>query len=139
MRKLYPYLSNLNGQPQAYLQAFFKIGLDKPLDPFFSHLPRWHMTSRIKGFFSPELRKSLEGYNAVEELREKLPPEYKDWHWLSQAQYLEAGLLLPGYILSSQGDRVSMAHAVEGRFPFLDHRVVEFAGAFALREASRAR
>ena len=35
--------------------------------------------------------------------------------------------LLPGYILSSQGDRVAMAHAVEGRFPFLDHRVVEFA------------
>src|SRR5262249_1437587 len=26
-----------------------------------------------------------------------------------------------------QGDRVAMAHAVEGRFPFLDHRVVEFA------------
>jgi asparagine synthase (glutamine-hydrolysing) len=128
LRRLYPYLAGLNAQPQAYLQAFFKIGLDKPMDPFFSHLPRWHMTSRLKTFFSPELRRSLDGYNAVEELRGKLPPEYKDWHWLSQAQYLEAGHLLPGYILSSQGDRVSMAHAVEGRFPFLDHRVVEFAG-----------
>ena len=35
--------------------------------------------------------------------------------------------LLPGYILSSQGDRMAMAHAVEGRYPFLDFRVVEFA------------
>ena len=37
-------------------------------------------------------------------------------------------MLLPGYILSSQGDRVAMAHSVEGRFPFLDHRVVAVRG-----------
>jgi asparagine synthase (glutamine-hydrolysing) len=49
------------------------------------------------------------------------------WHPLSQAQYLETAYLLPGYILSSQGDRMAMANAVEGRFPFLDHRVVEMA------------
>ncbi len=33
--------------------------------------------------------------------------------------------LLSGYLLSSQGDRMSMGHGVEGRYPFLDHRVVE--------------
>ena len=63
----------------------------------------------------------------MQELRERLPAEFAGWHPLSQAQYLETAFLLPGYILSSQGDRVAMAHAVEGRFPFLDHRVVEFA------------
>ena len=56
-----------------------------------------------------------------------LPAEFGRWHPLDQAQYLETAHLLPGYILSSQGDRVAMANAVEGRFPFLDHRVVEFA------------
>ena len=55
------------------------------------------------------------------------PRNSSRWHPLSQAQYLETAHLLPGYILSSQGDRVAMAHAVECRFPFLDHRVVEFA------------
>ena len=50
-------------------------------------------------------------------------------HWspFCQAQYLESTIFLPGYLLSSQGDRMAMAHSVEGRFPFLDHRVAEFA------------
>jgi asparagine synthase (glutamine-hydrolysing) len=127
LRRLYPYLAGLQGQPQAYLEAFFRTGLDTPADPVFSHLPRWGMTARTKALFSPDLRRELAGYDAVEELRRGLPAEYGTWHPLHRAQYLEAAHLLPGYILSAQGDRVAMAHAVEGRFPFLDHRVVEFA------------
>ena len=46
---------------------------------------------------------------------------------LGRAQYLEVKTFLQGYLLHSQGDRMLMAHSVEGRFPFLDHRIVEFA------------
>jgi asparagine synthase (glutamine-hydrolysing) len=127
LKRLYPYLSGIQGQSQAYLEAFFRTGLDRPDDPFFSHRPRWDTTSKVKAFFSADLAAELAGYDAVAELRDRLPADFAAWHPLSQAQYLEATHLLPGYILSSQGDRVSMAHAVEGRFPFLDHRVVEFA------------
>src|SRR3954447_16815094 len=56
-----------------------------------------------------------------------LPSHYSAWHPFCQAQYLESRYLLPGYILSSQGDRMAMANAVEGRYPFLDYRVMEFA------------
>jgi asparagine synthase (glutamine-hydrolysing) len=56
-----------------------------------------------------------------------LPASFNSWEPFSQAEYLEAMFLLPGYILSSQGDRMAMAHSIEGRYPFLDHRVVEFA------------
>src|SRR6185436_739278 len=90
-------------------------------------LPRFGLTQRARRFFSAELRERLQGYDAMEELRERLPADFGRWHPLSQAQYLESAYLLPGYILAAQGDRVAMAHAVEGRFPFLDHRVVEFA------------
>lgn len=124
---LYPYLPGLQGQSQKYLEAFFGIGLAETSDPVYSHLPRFRNTAAAKIFFSDALLGSIRGYDAVAELRESLPPEFDRWHPLSQAQYLETAHLLPGYILSSQGDRVAMAHAVECRFPFLDHRVVEFA------------
>ncbi|MCB1337488.1 MAG: asparagine synthase (glutamine-hydrolyzing) [Maritimibacter sp.] len=126
-KRLYPYLPGLQNQSQAYLEAFFNVGLGSLDDPLYSHLPRFRTTGGAKVFFSSELKAELKGYDALEELRDSLPKEFTRWHPLSQAQYLEAGLLLPGYILSSQGDRMSMANSVEGRFPFLDHRLVEFA------------
>jgi asparagine synthase (glutamine-hydrolysing) len=91
------------------------------------------MTSRLKLFFSDAVRTELNGYDACADLYERLPSSYTQWDPFAQAQYLETTGLLPGYILSSQGDRVAMAHAVEGRFPFLDHRVVEFAAALPAR------
>lgn len=126
-RLLYPYLPGLQEQSQKYLEAFFGMGLAETADPVYSHLPRFRTTAGAKVFFSDALRESIRGYDAVADLRESLPAEFGRWHPLSQAQYLETAHLLPGYILSSQGDRVAMAHAVECRFPFLDHRVVEFA------------
>jgi len=127
LRRLYPYLPALQGQSQKYLEAFFGAGLGDTADPLYSHLPRFRSTAGAKLFFSRELRAALNGYDALAELRDSLPAEFMRWHPLSQAQYLEAAYLLPGYILSSQGDRVAMAHAIEGRFPFLDHRLVELA------------
>ena len=53
----------------------------------------------------------------------------KDLHGLdffNRAQYMECKVLMANYLLSSQGDRMGMANSVEGRYPFLDHRVIEF-------------
>ena len=60
------------------------------------------------------------------DILDQLPDEFSSWDPLAQAQYLEIVTLLSGYILSSQGDRMLMAHSVEGRFPFLDVDVMEF-------------
>ncbi len=42
-----------------------------------------------------------------------------------QSLYLWAKTLLPAYILTILGDRMEMAHSIEGRVPFLDHHLVE--------------
>ncbi len=126
-KRLYPYLAKLQAQSPAYLQGFFRASAEDLSNPFFSHLPRWELTSRIKLFYSDDVRGELQAGKRYEELEARLPDGFTQWDPLSQAQYLEATVLLPGYVLSSQGDRMSMAHGVEGRVPFLDQRVVEFA------------
>src|SRR5262245_9330187 len=42
-----------------------------------------------------------------------------------QALYLWAKASLPNYVLTVLGDRMEMAHSIEGRVAFLDHHVVE--------------
>jgi asparagine synthase (glutamine-hydrolysing) len=127
LQRLYPYLPNIQAQSLAYRKAFFHVRPEDLADPLFSHVPRWNLTSRLKLFFSPELQSQMAEYDVCADCRAMLPDAYAGWDPFCQAQYLETVTLMPGYILSSQGDRVAMAHAVEGRFPFLDHRVAEFA------------
>jgi asparagine synthase (glutamine-hydrolysing) len=47
---------------------------------------------------------------------------------LNKSLFVWAKSFLPGYILNLLGDRMEMAHSIEGRVPFLDHRVVECLG-----------
>jgi asparagine synthase (glutamine-hydrolysing) len=127
LRRLYPYLQNIQSQPDAYRKAFFHINVSPHLQPFFSHVPRWQLTANLKTLFSDPVRAEIAGDSGHSKILSRLPKTYASWDNFCQAQYLETKYLLPGYILSSQGDRMAMAHSVEGRFPFLDHRVVEFA------------
>jgi asparagine synthase (glutamine-hydrolysing) len=127
LRKLYPYMPGLRQQPDDYLRAFFHVRERDLGSPFFSHLPRWELTRKIRLFYSPDASDALAGYDTYRAIEAQLPEAYASWDPFCRAQYLETRYLLPGYLLSSQGDRMAMAHGVEGRFPFLDHRVVQFA------------
>lgn len=128
LQQLYPYMPALQKQPAAYLQAFFQARSEDLQHPFFSHAPRWDLTRRLQKLFSSEVQDELRDYDETAELLRQLPDVFEQWKPLHQAQYLEATTLLPGYILCSQSDRMAMAHSIEGRFPFLDHRLAEFAG-----------
>ena len=127
LKRLYPYMNGLQSQSPAYLANFFRVKPEDCANPFFSHMPRWEVTARTKLFFSDGVKACLNGTDACSRLETELPSRYAAWPFFCRAQYLESAYLLPGYILSSQGDRMAMAHGVEGRYPFLDHRVVSFA------------
>lgn len=126
LKRLYPYLDISSVQGQAYLEAFFGAGIREPAVPYFSHIPRWNTTASCKVFFSSDLQAEIK-VNAMDRIKDSWPAAMANWHGFNQAQYIEAKTLMAGYLLCSQGDRMLMANSVEGRFPFLDHRVIEFA------------
>lgn len=126
--RFYPWLPDLKqAAVSAHVAAYFGQDLDRTDDPAFSHLIRWRSTSRLKRLYAPEVRSALTGYDYRSDLGNLLPGRLSDWDPLARAQYVEMKTLLGPYLLASQGDRMAMAHSVEARFPFLDHRVVDFA------------
>lgn len=125
--RLYPYLKHSPAATRAFRDEFFRQGFEHIDRPFFAHIPRWNTTRRIWQFFAPEVRQTLGASDDYSAIESTLPHGMQDWPALGRDQYIEAHTLLSGYLLSSQGDRMAMANSVEGRFPFLDHRVIEFA------------
>ncbi|MHB8893970.1 MAG: asparagine synthase (glutamine-hydrolyzing) [Candidatus Geothermincolia bacterium] len=126
LKRLYPYLATSPIKASRYAETFFApVSTDYP-PHCYAHVPRWSTTTKAKQFFSPSLRERVAGHDSLRDLAALVPGHISSYDHLSQAQYLEIKTLLSGYLLSSQGDRVAMAHSIEGRYPFLDHRVMEF-------------
>ncbi len=129
LEKLYPYIfSQNNSKAVRFLEQFFKKGMMDLDSPVYSHMPRWRNTSQLKQFFSKDLKDQTSDLdNFTKRYIKTLPDNFMSWDPLSRAQYTESKIFLSNYLLSSQGDRMAMANSIEGRYPFLDHRVVEFA------------
>lgn len=126
LTRLYPYLP-LASQSAPMLRQFYGIGLDAPGAADFSHQIRWTNSGRVGRFFSDDLLGRVRGHDPGSDLIASLPPRVLSWRPLARAQYIEMQTLLTGYLLSAQGDRMLMGNSVEGRFPFLDHRLIELA------------
>ena len=125
LKKLYPDIGGLARSHFDFLAAFFRLGLTDLASPWYSHAVRWHNNARTLRFFQEHvLQEKKESH--LERLAANLPAAFNSWEPLARAQFLESSLFLSQYLLSSQGDRMGMAHSIEGRFPFLDVRVVEF-------------
>ncbi|WP_448258203.1 asparagine synthase (glutamine-hydrolyzing) [Microbacterium aurum] len=131
---LYPWMRRSPQQAPAFAQSFFGRNLD-PDDAALSHRPRWDATGALKGMLQDGFARA--DADAAAALVARMPSGSASWHPLARAQWLEWTTLLPGYILSSQGDRMLMANSVEGRFPFLDPRVARIAARIPARHKLR--
>lgn len=56
----------------------------------------------------------------------KVDEQLKGRDPVNQSLYLWSKSVLPNYILTVLGDRMEMAHSIEGRVAFLDHKLVEY-------------
>ena len=126
LAKLYPYLPLMKESPDFALKMFFGYKLNETNDPLYSHLLRWHNTSRIKSFFSDQYNTSSSNNGYTNLINDTLPSNFGNWSDLAKSQFLETNIFMSGYLLSSQGDRMAMGNSVEGRYPFLDYRIIEF-------------
>ena len=128
LQRLYPYLAQDLGRAGRLLPNVFRSGLTSTDDPLYSHRPRFEHAARALRFLDPG---AVDRGNAAgdpsDSVLARLPDDFAAATTLGRAQYVEIITFLTGYLLHSQGDRMLMGNSVEGRFPFLDHRVAEFA------------
>jgi asparagine synthase (glutamine-hydrolysing) len=126
LKKIYPDIPHLHNASPNILKMFFGYKLEETANPLYSHLLRWNNSNHIKKHFSDHIRELINGYDPLADLAGRLPESFMDWSPLARSQWLETTIFMSGYLLSSQGDRVAMANSVEGRYPFLDYRVIEY-------------
>ncbi len=77
------------------------------------------------GLYTPEFRAAVGGYRA-ESFLQGWFARATHAHPLDQVSYVDLHSFLPHNLLE-YGDRMSMAHGLEVRLPFTDHKLVEFA------------
>lgn len=126
LKKLYPYIPQIKSANSNILKLFFGYKLNETDSPIYSHLLRWHNTSRINNYLSKDYRETIDNYDPISEIQKQLEDKLEGYDDLTKAQWIELNFFMSKYLLSSQGDRMAMANSIEGRYPFLDHRVIEF-------------
>jgi asparagine synthase (glutamine-hydrolysing) len=126
LEEFYPYLGG-GGARRGPAFTRFLLETGSAGDPLGSHLTRAGATATVKAFYRPEIAAEIGEDASLDRLRGELPRAFDGWTTLERAAWLEVATLLEPYLLAAQGDRVAMAHGVEGRFPFLDHRVFDYA------------
>jgi len=110
-------------------------GASAPMDSvrrILGTVPSWFEVFSARGlkmheFISPALRQKYASQEPYHHLLNSIDVrgQLAGRDAVNQALYLWSKTVLPGYILCVLGDRMEMAHSIEGRVPFLDHHLVE--------------
>ena len=152
-QRLYGYLPQYrNRRYLNLLLEFYRPSLNPPDDKHYAMAVRWHGGKALEACLGKDMSELSATYDPVEELEQWLPQHYCRADDVEKAQMIETLTLMGNYLLSSQGDRMAMAHGVETRYPYLDKDFVKFSAGlprkmklrglrdkFVLREAYRGK
>lgn len=87
----------------------------------------WNITAdALPGLFTKDFEQATRDNTQMQTQIADMKPHLLGRHRLNQSLYIETKTRLPGWILW-KSDRLSMAHSVEARTPFMDHPLVELA------------
>jgi asparagine synthase (glutamine-hydrolysing) len=126
--RLYPHLDHYGPQDLAAITGLYQQFSQERMPGLFSHELRFQ-----NGRFSARLlRGAGDPFGEIGALV-AAEPGYAAMSDVRKAQWLEFRTLLAGYLLSTQGERMSLAHGVENRCPFLDPAVIALASSVNLR------
>lgn len=133
LSRIHHYVGDAGSRSTSLWQGFFRRGLQDTGHPFYSHVARWQNTAWTLRLLAPEVRSGFDLGAAMEAVAGSMPSGWRAWDPLARAQLIEVNSFMSSYLLSSQGDRVAMAHGVEVRYPFLDPDVIDFCMALPKR------
>jgi asparagine synthase (glutamine-hydrolysing) len=132
VQRLLQELEAVNSVSRGMLMPAGKTGSLESVERVLGFVPGCLKVFAAQGqqrqnLFDAEFRARFAGRDSTRLFLDSLdvPAVLKGRDPLNKSLFVWAKSFLPNYILNLLGDRMEMAHSVEGRVPFLDHHVVE--------------
>ncbi len=129
LSRQYSYLPQFNDPNfKRMIANFYKptLGTFKEYDKYYAYRPRWRNCLSFNRYINPEVIDQFQIDTPDTILNDNIHADLDSLSEIERTKCIEVNGLLTNYLLSSQGDRMSSAHGVEYRYPFLDNDVVNF-------------
>ena len=116
------------GYPWRYYRAVVNDELDEYVEKYYAFWHRLVPNAVLHRLFAPDVWNEVRDLRTIDIFREQFPdtaaPQSPE-DYVNHSLYLEAKTFLPGLFVVE--DKLSMAHSLESRVPFLDNDLVDFA------------
>ncbi len=121
------------GYPWRYYRAVVNDGFDQYVEKYYRFWHRLIPNIVIGEFFAPDVWREVRDIRTIDIFRSVLPPHepQSPEEYVNHSLAFEAKTFLHGLLLVE--DKLSMAHSLETRVPFLDNDLVDFAERLPVR------
>ena len=123
------------GYPWRYYRAVVNDDFDHYVEKYYRFWHRLLANRYMPEFFQPQVWDAVKERGTIEVFRSTLPdrerPPESPEEYVNYSLYLEAKTFLHGLLVVE--DKLSMAHGLETRVPFLDNDLVDFAQRLPVR------